>query len=68
MEHKLYRMNSVCVNVKHLLSLSLYHECMKLRYIKIIVRKCKALQSLYKIELKVQDVTERRPRTYKILI
>ena len=39
-----------------------------LHYIKIIVRKCKAFQSLYKIELRVQEIKERRPKTNEILI
>jgi len=43
----------------------LYYMC---HYIKIIVRKCKALQSLNKIELRVQKIKERKPRTNEILI
>jgi len=39
-----------------------------LHYIRIIVRKCKALQSLYKIELRVQKIKERKSRTNEMLI
>jgi len=48
--------------------LGLVYPCITLHYIKIIVRKSKALQSLNKIELRVQKVKERKPRTNEILI